>query len=327
LFSEDTIQYLKSVDQKAGMTQQLEYVHQGKPVDASAYDVVHLTLPQAYRCIERSSRSRFVVTIHDCTHRKFPQFHLEDNIKAAEGGIQFALARGARFITNSETTRREFLTEYEVDPSHVSVTPLAVDRSRFSRVVDPLASERIRAKYGIPEAPFLLALSTLEPRKNLINTARAFVSFRRQYPEDETSLVIAGREGWKFGDLLSDQSARDDRIFFTGYVEDEDLPLIYSSAVALLFVSHYEGFGLPALEGMSCGLPVIFGGGALPEVVGEAGLPANPNSVDDIQRRIAEISLRPGLRQRLSLKALARAEDFSWAETTRKTLEVYRADC
>jgi glycosyltransferase involved in cell wall biosynthesis len=249
---------------------------------------------------------------------------LEENVRDAEAGIKFALDRRAHFITNSEATRAEFLSEYDADPARVTVTPLAVDRSRFTRVDDPDASSRIRSKYGITERPFFLALSTLEPRKNLINTARAFVSFRREHPDTETLLVIAGREGWKFGDLLSDQSARDERIFFTGFVDDDDLPVLYSNAIALLFISHYEGFGLPALEGMSCGLPVVYGvRGALPEVVGDGGLPADPNDVDDIQEKLARIALNPGLREELSTKALARADQFSWADTVDRTLQIY----
>jgi glycosyltransferase involved in cell wall biosynthesis len=168
-------------------------------------------------------------------------------------------------------------------------------------------------------------LSTLEPRKNLLNTTKAFVGFRREHPEAEISLVIAGRKGWKFEELITDQSAKDDRIVFTGFVEDEDLPALYSSACALLFVSHYEGFGLPALEGMNCGLPVIYGkDGALPEVVGDAGLPASSNDILDIQDKIARLALDRDLREELSVRALARVDQFSWADTVQKTLEIYR---
>jgi glycosyltransferase involved in cell wall biosynthesis len=264
------------------------------------------------------------VTIHDCTHRKFPQFHLEENLRAAEEGIRFALDRDAFFIANSEATRREFLSEYGVDPSRIAVTSLAVDRSRFRKSGDREAMIRVRSRYGFPADPYFLALSTLEPRKNLINAAKAFVSFRKDHPEARTCLVIAGKEGWKFGDLLSDQSARDDRIFFTGYIEEEDLPLLYSNAVALLFVSHYEGFGLPALEAMSCGSPVVFSNrGALPEVVGEGGLSADPDDVEDIKRKLVQLAFDIDLRKSLSSKALARSDDFSWEKTARDTLEIY----
>lgn len=320
-----TVEFLRSLDRQAGLTAELESAHQGKPIDASDFDVVHLTLPQAYRCIKPSSRTKFVVTIHDCTHRLFPEFHLDETVRAVEKGIQFALSRNAHFITDSETTRKEFLSEYEADPDRVTVIPLAVDRNRFSRVENSNTLSQIRSKYRIPERPYFLALSTPEPRKNLVNTAKAFVCFRREHPETETLFVIAGRKGWKFEELLTDQSIRDDRIVFTGFVEDGDLPALYSSAIALLFISHYEGFGLPALEGMSCGLPVIFGArGALPEVVGEAGLPADPNDLLDIKDKLAQLALNSDLREELSLKALARVDQFSWAETVARTLEIYR---
>jgi glycosyltransferase involved in cell wall biosynthesis len=183
----------------------------------------------------------------------------------------------------------------------------------------------MRSKYGIPDQPFFLALSTLEPRKNLVNTAKAFVSFKKKYPDTKIQLVIAGKEGWKFGDLLSNQAVREDGVLFTGYVEEDDLPLLYSNALALLFVSHYEGFGLPALEGMSCGLPVVFGkGGALPEVVGEGGVSAEPDDIKDIQRRLARLAFSPDLRNELASKAMARASHFSWDETAEKTLDIYR---
>jgi glycosyltransferase involved in cell wall biosynthesis len=322
---EGMVEFLRSLDRQAGLTLELESAHQGKPIDVSDFDVVHLTLPQAYRCVKASSRPRFVVTIHDCTHRIFPEFHLDETVGAVEKGIQFALSRDAHFITDSEATRTVFLSEYEADPHRVTVIPLAVDRTRFTRVEDPTVLSRIRSKYSIPEHPYFLALSTLEPRKNLLNTAKAFACFRREYPETETFLIIAGRKGWKCEGLLTDQSVRDDRIVFTGFVEDDDLPALYSSAIALLFVSHYEGFGLPALEGMSCGLPVVFGAsGALPEVVGEAGLAADPNDLLDIRDKLAQLALNSDLREELSLKALARVEQFSWSNTVERTLEIYR---
>ena len=324
--SGSTLDRIKQLDRKSGLTRQLEDAHQGKSIEASSFDLVHLSLPQAYRCLQPSSRTSLLVTIHDCTHRNFPTFHLEQNVRAAENGIQFALERDAYFLANSETTRQDFISQYGVSKDRVTVTPLAVDRSRFTRNTDPEEIHRIRLKYNLPQRPYFLALSTLEPRKNLLNTARAFVALRRMQPDTDIALVIAGKEGWKFGELLSDQSARDDRIFFTGYVDDEDLPILYSGALALSFVSFYEGFGLPALEAMSCGLPVVYGDrGALPEVVGEAGLPADPNDVSDIRTKLLRFINEPRLGEALGREAVRRAGHYSWARTAETTLEVYAA--
>lgn len=325
LLPERWIERLKRADSRIGLTSQLKDLHQGKPIDTSAYDLVHLTLPQAYRLILPQSRSSLLVTVLDCTHRLFPENHLEINVQYSEQGILFATERNARFIAISNSTRHDFSALYGVEEDRISVSYLASDPQRFQKTCDPDSQRRIELRYGLSGKAYLLTLSTLEPRKNLLNTAKAFLSFAKAHPSVDIALVIAGKRGWKFEELMSDPVASSEQIIFTGFVPDQDLPILYSNALALLFVSHYEGFGLPALEAMSCGTPVIFGNtGALPEVVGEGGLPADPKDLDDIADRIGELVLNADLRQELEKKALQRAQLFSWRRTAQETLEAYK---
>jgi len=203
----------------------------------------------------------------------------------------------------------------------------ASDPAVFYPVANQRLVRRVKGKYGIPKrAPYLLTLSTLEPRKNLSNTVQAFQRLLRDMPDSEIHLVIAGQLGWKYDQFLSELQNQRERVHFTDFVLEEDLAALYSGAVAFSFASYYEGFGLPALEAMACGIPVVYGNrGSLPEVVGDAGLAAEPDDVDEIRRCFATLIQDPELRSAISRNAVNRAAAFSWDTTARKTVEIYRS--
>jgi glycosyltransferase involved in cell wall biosynthesis len=288
------------------------------------FDLIHLTLPQNYRPF-LSTKTRILTTVHDLTHLYFPEFHTRDNVELSSKSMEILVKRGGHFIAVSESTRRDLARDYSLDEDRIWVIYEACDRQKFQRLEDPGAMRSVRKKYGIPDSPYLLTLNTLEPRKNLLNTIKAFNLLIEENPGMDVVLVISGKKGWKCEGILRHSSIRPERIIFTGFVEDRDLPALYSGAVALSYVSFYEGFGLPILEAMSCGTPVIYGNNSsMPEVAGDAGLPAAPDDVSGIKDCFRMILLDDSLRQKLQSNTLKNAARFSWKKTAWETLEVYK---
>ena len=266
------------------------------------------------------------MTVHDCTHRLFPEFHTWENVDTSEQGFQFAVKKNASFIAVSESARADLIKLYDIEASRVTTIYEASDPATFYPVVNQQLINRVKGKYGIPEgAPYLLTLSTLEPRKNLINTLKAFGQLLRDMPDSGIHLVIAGQLGWKYDQFLSELENQRERVSFTDFVPDEDLAALYSGALAFSFASYYEGFGLPAMEAMACGVPVVYGNrGSLPEVVGDAGLAAEPEDVVEISRCFTALIRDPEMRSEMSRNAVKRAAGFSWDTTARRTVEIYR---
>ena len=318
---------LRKIDERLKVTKSLEQAHVGALSESNHYDLIHLTLPQTFGLIDGQEASRHLVTVHDCTHRLFPEFHTWENVDTSEQGFQFALQKDAAFIAVSESAREDLIRLYGVAPDRVTTIYEAANASTFFPVQDSSQIRAVRDRYQIPpEAPYLLTLSTLEPRKNLTNTLKVFAKLPREIWDANVHLVIAGRLGWKYESFLAELENRRERVVFTDFVPDEDLAALYSGALGFSFVSHYEGFGLPALEAMSCGVPVVYGNrGALPEVVGEGGLSADPGDVDEISGCFVNLIGDAGRREALARKALERAARFSWDSTVRKTLDVYRS--
>ena len=318
---------LRKIDDKLSLTRNLEKTHVGALADPRKYDLIHLTLPQSFQMIEDLQASRYLVTVHDCTHKLFPEFHTRPNIDASERGMEFALKKSADFIAVSRSTGADLEELYDVPPQRVTTIYEGSDPLTFHPVSDQTRINKLRKKYGIPEGvPYLLTLSTLEPRKNLSNTLRAFSRLLRDMPDSPVHLVIAGQLGWKYDQFLSDLESHRERVIFTDFVPDKNLAALYSGALAFSFVSHYEGFGLPALEAMACGVPVVYGNrGSLPEIVQRAGLAADPNNIDQISRCFVALIQDPKLRDELSRRAMKRAAEFSWDTMARRTVEVYRS--
>jgi glycosyltransferase involved in cell wall biosynthesis len=229
-------------------------------------------------------------------------------------------------ICISEKTKQDFCEYTKMNADRVFVAPLAA-ADYFQPVADSAARQAVLARHGIPDRPYLLSLSTLEPRKNLDFVIRCFGELIQAQPELDLNLVLVGVNGWKNLEIFA--AARDERvrsrIIFTGYLPDQSLSAIYSGATAFLYPSLYEGFGLPPLEAMQCGTPVITSNtSSLPEVVGEAGLLIDPTQADQLMAAILQVVQDSALRQRLSEQALARSQQFSWGHCADRTVEVYR---
>lgn len=289
------------------------------------YDLIHLTLPYTPRYIASKSKN-FITTIHDFTHIYYPQFHVRQNVINSQKGIDFSQKVNSWWIAISKSTKSDLQKFCTVEESKIFTIYEAADNKRFHGLASPEEKLAMRKKYNIPEnARYILSLSTLEPRKNIHNTIKAFHELSKELKDSDLYLVIAGRMGWLMEELLKDNGIKSDKIIFTGFVAEKDLPVIYADALALSYVSFYEGFGLPPLEAMSSGTPVIYGNNSSQrEIIGNAGIAADAHSVASIKEAMKQIVMDNVLRKQMEKKARERAQEFSWEKCVNETVEAYK---
>ena len=270
-----------------------------------------------------------VATIHDLAFEHYPETFTRRGSWQLRLTVRRTARLAARILTVSEFSRQDLLRTYGLPEERVVVTWNGVD-SRFQPTPEPGEAERLASRYGLREG-YLLAVGSLQPRKNLPRLIRAYACLRRNQPQLTCPLVIAGRELWLTGEIyrelereLAGERWRDD-IIFTGYVPDEDLPALYRQARLLIYPSLFEGFGLPPVEAMACGVPVITSRtGSLPEVCGDAARLVDPESVESIAGAMLELlSDEAGCRQ-LVTRGLAQARRFDWQATAERTRTIYQ---
>jgi glycosyltransferase involved in cell wall biosynthesis len=268
--------------------------------------------------------ARPVFTLHDTAYLLYPQYHLLQNWIYLSLMMPRFLAQSERVICVSENTRRDALRFYpQIAPEKLTVIPEGVD-SRFQPATDPALLEAIRRKYNLP-ARFILCVGTLEPRKNLQTLLDAYNVLRRSVRD--VGLVIAGGKGWLYRSFLERLKALglEREVTLTGFVPDDDLPALLSCAEVFAYPSVFEGFGLPPLEAMACGVPVVVSNASsLPEVVGEAGLLLPPTDVLAWVHALGSLLANPALRAELHERGLRRATAFTWQRAAEQTLTVYR---
>jgi glycosyltransferase involved in cell wall biosynthesis len=265
-----------------------------------------------------------VVTVHDLSLFLHPETHEARRVRRARRRLPLMARAADAVITPTESVRREVCEHLGIAPSKVFAVAEAA-RACFTPAGFE-ETEGARRRLGVgPE--FLLAVGTLEPRKNLRVALGAFEAVLRARPEGELQLVVAGGRGWMtepFLEALANSHARG-RVVLAGYVSDEDLRALYSSCRAFLYPSLYEGFGLPPLEAMSCGAPVVAGRtAAVAEVTGGAARLVSPDCPEELAAALLELLEVEGARRALAEAGLRRAAGFSWARAARGTLEVYR---
>ena len=229
----------------------------------------------------------------------------------------------------SQSTKND-LCDYRPDlnPAQIFVAPLGAADS-FRPCTDVGALSTVKQKYGIPpETEYLLSLCTLEPRKNLDQAIRCFARVVKQERLENLRLVLVGPKGWDYDHIfaaMSESEKISDYVIFTDFVADEDLSPLYSGALAFIYLSLYEGFGLPPLEAMQCGTPVITSNtSSLPEVVGDAGKMFDPMDADGICQAIVDVYSCPELRSTMRQRSLERAKLFGWERCTRETIAAYK---
>jgi glycosyltransferase involved in cell wall biosynthesis len=274
-------------------------------------------IPPAFGC------RRSVITIHDLNFLHYPQFLTAESHRYYNEQIEWAVQTADHILCDSQATKSDLTSLLGVPPDKVTVVYLAADSA--CRPLPDAESRRIAARYGL-EPGYLLFVGTLEPRKNLPGLLQAY---RLLLDENVTTapLVLVGGKGWLYDEIfrrVEELHLAEQVRFFHG-VSDVALVGLYNCASVLAMPSFYEGFGLPALEAMACGTPVVVAERAsLPEVVGDAGLLVNPDSPGDIAQALARVLTEATLRDRMRERGLARAARFTWEESARRTLAVYR---
>jgi len=266
---------------------------------------------------------RVIVTCHDLISIFFPE-----NLPLASRLFYskwepFSYRKASKIIAISEHTKRDIMALLKIPEEKISVIPLAASRD-FRPIRSMRKLKEVREKYKTGQN-YLLDVGTIEPRKNLPFLVRAYALAVREGVD--SNLVITGKKGWYYQGLfqLVEDLNLEDKVIFTGYVEEKDLPALYSGAKAFVFPSLYEGFGLPPLEAMACGTPVISSNtSSMPEVIGKAGILISPKDERLWANIIVNVLKDKALAQTLSEWGVRQAKKFSWEETARKTIEVYR---
>lgn len=265
--------------------------------------------------------AKSIVVVHDLGFVDVPEYVETKNRAFLQKFVPYSIKKATHIVTISDHARRRIIETYGVSPDRISIVPPSVDHSVYypRKKLEISAS---RKKYKLPKEYFLF-VGTLEPRKNLVGLLDAYaslpVSIRNRYP-----LVLVGGRGWADDEIQNRLAQyKDLPIIRPGYVHDDDMPAVMSGARALLWPTYYEGFGMPPLESMACGTPVLTSNTtSLPEVVGESALTVNPFDISDITRGIYKIATDNSLHEQLRSSGIRRANSFSWNESAKKMLLV-----
>lgn len=285
--------------------------------------LIHGTDHYVYPC----DRAKKVITIHDLTFLKFP-FYSNNIVKTYTKRIKKCLEWTDLVITFSENSKRDIISYLNVSPNKIYITPEA---SRYyPSFLNDYDTEALKQQISYDfNQPYILFVSTLEPRKNIVNLVRAFNLLKQVYKIPH-SLILIGQKGWDYQHIFAEinQSIFKKDIYHLGYLSDELVALFYQEADVFVYPSLYEGFGLPVLEAMNLGCPVVTSNvSSLPEVAGDAAMFINPNDPTSIAYGINRVISDSQLRQDLIEKGRIRAKLFSWENTARQTIKAYKTIC
>jgi glycosyltransferase involved in cell wall biosynthesis len=289
--------------------------------------IFHSTFFQIPDEISQLPKINKFITVYDLLPVKFPHLFTEEHISHYKATLQ-SITDDTYIFCISNSTKND-LCEYlnHINPEHVFVTHLAAS-SLFYPVRDQSIIQTVKEKYNIPDRPYILSLSTLEPRKNIELTINAFADIVLQERINDLYLILVGTKGWKFDAIfekIKEYPEVEKRVIFTGYVADEDLAALYSGSTMFVYPSLYEGFGLPPLEAMQCGVPVITSdNSSLPEVVGNAGIMIDSKDKNSLCQAIIKIYKNEPFQNSMSTESVEQANKFSWNSCVNQTIDAYR---
>jgi glycosyltransferase involved in cell wall biosynthesis len=264
-----------------------------------------------------------LLTVHDLSFLRYPQGAHPALLAWLTKAVPRSLHRARHVLADSESTRADLIELMQVPPDQITVIGAGVDE-HFKPVDEPETLARVRSHYQLPDR-FVLSISTLEPRKNFTGLIAAFNLMAISSVPD-LHLVIAGGKGWLYDDIFAaaEASPLRERIHFAGYVADEDLPALYSLAALFAFPSHYEGFGIPVLEAMACGTPVVCAdNSSLPEIAGDAALLVEATDTEALADAMHQLSIDTSVREELIRRGYEQAGRFTWEQAARRLVKVY----
>jgi glycosyltransferase involved in cell wall biosynthesis len=265
-----------------------------------------------------------ILTIHDLAFIRHPDFNFEWFIRKYTREVRHNIQKAKMVIADSISTKNDIIKFFNTDPEKVVVIYLAADRIFRKLSADEIDTGVLR-KYKI-DKKYILSVGTIEPRKNFDALIRVFNRIKQESAGATYKLVIAGRTGWKSEATYAERESSPfkEDILFTGRVPDEDLVQLYNQAELFVYPSLFEGFGLPPLEAMSCGLPVIaLDTSSLKEVIGDGGILVEAGNEQALGNEILNVIKDSRLREKLKEKSLIQAGKFSWEDTAQKTIELY----
>lgn len=266
-------------------------------------------------------QARTILTVHDLTFMRLPQCFEAGLRVYLNKVVPRSIERADLVLADSQSTKNDLIELLGVSPDRIEVVYAGVE-GRFRPMEGEMALQRVKKRYGL-DFPFILTVGTLEPRKNFTGLIEAYALMR----DKGRKLVIAGGEGWLYDEIFArvEQLGLEGKVIFPGFVADEDLPALYNLAELFVFPSLYEGFGLPPLEAMACGTPVITSDRpSLPEVVGEAGFMVEATDSQGLAEAMERVLMDEDLRREMGEKGLKQAEKFTWEAAAEKLLEVYK---
>lgn len=266
---------------------------------------------------------KVIVTVHDMVYKRFPETMSKANLKRLDKNLQRSVNRADIVVTVSENSKKEIIEYLDVSEDKVRVIPNGVDADIYKKNFSTEELDRVRKKYNLPNR-FILYLGTLEPRKNIEAIVEGFALYRRH--GGDLKLVIAGKKGWMYDSIFERVKGHslENEVIFTGYVDENDKPCIYKMCQLFIFPSFYEGFGIPVIEAMAAGVPVITSNtSSLPEVAGDAAVLVAPDDVNMMEDSIAKIISDDMFRKELILKGKKQCEKFSWKKSAEELLRIY----
>jgi glycosyltransferase involved in cell wall biosynthesis len=267
--------------------------------------------------LENIKAKKIVTSVHDFSFILYKDFHPKERIEYFEKNFFKNIYRSDAIICFSEFTKREILERIDIPSDRVEVIYHGIDHNLFQY------KKNSDVNFALPKK-FILCVGSIEPRKNLINLLKAYNNLDKKIKQ-EYKLILTGFKGWQNQEIVSLISQNKDYIDYLGYISDEELVAVYNLATLFVYPSFYEGFGLPVLEAMACGTPVVCSNAtSIPEVGGDAVVYCDPYNVDDITEKIEMLLNDEILQKDMIKKGLERAKQFTWEKSYKKHLEFFK---
>lgn len=266
-----------------------------------------------------------VISIMDLSFIHFPELFIKKDKEQLTRWTKRSISKARKVLTISEFSRNEILKEYRLNPNSVIVTYPGFNREKFTIKKDKEEAGMLKAKFHLEE-PYFLFVGTIQPRKNIVRLIESYELISKGDGGKRLPLVLVGKKGWLYEEIFQriEKSPARESIVYISYVDDDYLPLLYRNATCLILPSLYEGFGLPVVEAMACGTPVVVSmTGSLPEIVGDAGVMINPQRVDSIAEGIKKVvAWKISEREAMIHRGLAQIKKFDWEQCAQKTLKI-----
>lgn len=285
-----------------------------------------LWMPMQALPFVRAKKTKTVVTIHDLAFRFFPEHYPAGHVRKLNFFTRNAVNNADRIIAISNSTKKDILKLYpKVKEENIKVIYHGYDKKLFNNSRSPEKIKAARKKYQIPDTRYIIYVGAIQPRKNISVLLEAFKSLKKDSCYQDLNLVIAGSHGWLYEKTVMEMK-NTNGVYATGQFETTDLPALLQGAEAFVFPSLYEGFGIPLIEAMACGIPVLAAdSSSLTEIAANSGLLFDPYSSENLANLLIKILEDAKLRVTMIERGMARANEFSWEKSARETLEWFRA--